>query len=224
MVQLGQRRSDRDALARADLAGGDAEGAFADASGDAGDGLRVGGVPVQNRGGQVLAERHPCEPLVRRQFVCRGSLSLSKQAIVSSRSAAACPALGWKRTANRRLCGHSDDQVACALVTDHAKTGLVDVLAHVVNCDHDGEEPDLSGGRRVEYVVTGIRGALVDAHAVDGPARTYVSPAAVLAQNLKTEVGSLLGCHFSCRVVPGNPGTFFVDFQMTPEPDDQALA
>lgn len=109
-------------------------------------------------------------------------------------------------------------------MTDHPKTGLGDVLAHVVNCDHEGEEPDLSGGRRVEYVVTGIRGALVDACAVDDPANKYVSPAAVLAQNLKTEVGSLLGCHFSCRVVPGNPGTFFADFQMTPEPGAQAFA
>jgi hypothetical protein len=103
-------------------------------------------------------------------------------------------------------------------MSDHPKTGMGDVLAHVVNCDHDGEEPDLSGGRRVEYVVTGIRGALVDAHAVDDPTKTYVSSAAALAQNLRTEVGSLPGCHFSCRVVPDNPGTFFVDFQMTPEP------
>ncbi|MCX5235045.1 hypothetical protein OG824_07365 [Streptomyces prunicolor] len=55
-------------------------------------------------------------------------------------------------------------------------------------------------------------------HAVDDPTKTYVSSAAALAQNLRTEVGSLPGCHFSCRVVPGNPGTFFVDFQMTPEP------
>ncbi|MGW0211867.1 hypothetical protein ACWDZ8_41230 [Streptomyces sp. NPDC003233] len=109
-------------------------------------------------------------------------------------------------------------------MTDQPKTGLSDVLAHVMNCDHDGEEPDLSGGRRVEYVVTRIRGALVDAHAVDDPTNKYVSPAAALAQNLKTEVGSLLGCHFSCRVVPGNPGTFFVDFQTAPEPGTQAFA
>ncbi|MGW7261581.1 hypothetical protein [Streptomyces sp. NPDC054834] len=109
-------------------------------------------------------------------------------------------------------------------MTDQPKTGLGDVLAHVMNCDHDGEEPDLSGGRRVEYVVTGIRGALVDAHAVDDPTNKYVSSAAVLSQNLKTEVRSLLGCHFSCRVVPGNPGTFFVDFRMVPEPGAQAFA
>lgn len=99
-------------------------------------------------------------------------------------------------------------------MSDHPKTGLSGVLAHVVNCDHEGEKPDLSSGRRVEYVVTRVRGALVEAHAVDDPTNKCVTPAAVLAQNLKTEVGSLLGCHFSCRVVPGNPGTFFVDFQM----------
>ncbi|WP_051813432.1 hypothetical protein [Streptomyces sp. NRRL S-340] len=106
-------------------------------------------------------------------------------------------------------------------MSDHPKTGLGDVLAHVVNCDHEGEEPDFSGGRRVEYVVTGIRGALVDAHAVDDPTNKYVTPADVLSQNLETEVGSLLGRRFSCRVVPGNPGTFFVDFQLAPEPGAQ---
>ncbi|MEU6895341.1 hypothetical protein ABZ934_26865 [Streptomyces sp. NPDC046557] len=72
--------------------------------------------------------------------------------------------------------------------------------------------------------MTGIRGALVDAHVVDDPTKKYVSSAAVLAQNLKTEVGSLLGCHFSCRVVPGNTGTFFVDFQRAPEPGAQESA
>jgi hypothetical protein len=109
-------------------------------------------------------------------------------------------------------------------MTDHPKASLADVLAHVANCDHDGEDPDLSGGRRVEYVVTGIRGALVDARAVDDPAKKYVSPAAVLAQNLRTEVGSLPGCRFSCRVVPGDPGTFYVDFRRIAGPDAQASA
>ncbi|MFI1979939.1 hypothetical protein [Streptomyces wedmorensis] len=107
-------------------------------------------------------------------------------------------------------------------MSDNPKTGLGDVLAHVVNCDHEGEEPDLSGGLRVEYVVTGIRGALVDAHAVDDPANKYVTSAAVLSQNLKTDVGSLPGLRFSCRVVPGNPGTFFVDFQLAPGPGSRA--
>ncbi|MER5524049.1 hypothetical protein ABT075_05455 [Streptomyces sp. NPDC002677] len=33
-----------------------------------------------------------------------------------------------------------------------------------------------------------------------------------------------LGLEDSCRVVPGNPGTFFVDFQLAPEPGAQASA
>ncbi|MEU3411970.1 hypothetical protein ABZ760_11945 [Streptomyces sp. NPDC006658] len=109
-------------------------------------------------------------------------------------------------------------------MSDHPKTGLGDVLAHVVNCDREDEEPDLRGGRRVAYVVTGIRGALVDAHAVDDPTNKYVGSAAVLSQNLEIEVGSLHGRHFSCRVEPGDPGTFFVDFQTAPEPGAQASA
>lgn len=48
VVQLGQRGSDRDGLARADLSGDHSQGAFADAPGDPVDGLQVGGVPVQH--------------------------------------------------------------------------------------------------------------------------------------------------------------------------------
>src|SRR6266568_1826583 len=47
-----------------DFAGDDADGAFGDAPGDAGDGLVVGGVPVQHAGGEVAAEGHAGEPVV----------------------------------------------------------------------------------------------------------------------------------------------------------------
>src|SRR6266568_4839193 len=52
-----QGGADGDGLAGADLAGDDADGAFGDAPGDAGDGFVVGGVAVQHAGGQVAADR-----------------------------------------------------------------------------------------------------------------------------------------------------------------------
>ncbi|MEU6512156.1 hypothetical protein [Streptomyces sp. NPDC046942] len=78
VVQLRERRPNRDGLARADLAGDHSEGAFADAPGDPGDGLCVGRVPVQHRGRQVPAERHAREAPVRGQFANQCPSILSK--------------------------------------------------------------------------------------------------------------------------------------------------
>ncbi|MFE9454389.1 hypothetical protein [Streptomyces sp. NPDC006739] len=68
----------RDGLAHADLAGEHSDGALADAPGDPGDGLRVGGVPVQHRARQVLAEWHAREASVCGQFVYQCPSILSK--------------------------------------------------------------------------------------------------------------------------------------------------
>ena len=75
-VQAGQCGADGDGLAGADLAGDHADAAFADAPGDAGDGLVVGGVAVQHARGQVAAERHAGEPVVGLQFSIIGVLDL----------------------------------------------------------------------------------------------------------------------------------------------------
>jgi excisionase family DNA binding protein len=56
-------------LTMADLTGDDADGAFADAPGDAGDGFVVGGVPVQHAGCQITAEGHPAEPVMGLQLL-----------------------------------------------------------------------------------------------------------------------------------------------------------
>ena len=68
-VQAGQDGADRGGLAGPDFACDDADRAFADAPGDAGDGLVVGGVAVQHARGQVAAERHPGEPVVGLELV-----------------------------------------------------------------------------------------------------------------------------------------------------------
>jgi hypothetical protein len=58
---------DGDGFPGADLTGDDAEGVLIDAPGDPGDGFTVPGVAVQHARGQVPAERHLGEPVVRLQ-------------------------------------------------------------------------------------------------------------------------------------------------------------
>jgi hypothetical protein len=61
-VQRGERRTDRDGFAGADLAGDHADAAFGDAPADAGNGFAVAGVTVQHARCQVAAERGVGEP------------------------------------------------------------------------------------------------------------------------------------------------------------------
>ena len=63
-VQAGEGGADGDGLAGADLAGDDAQAAFADAPVDAGDGFGVGAVAVQHLRRQRLAERGVGESVV----------------------------------------------------------------------------------------------------------------------------------------------------------------
>ncbi len=68
-VPGGEGGAQGDGLARADLAGDDAEGVLADAPGELGGGLGARGVAVQHAGCQVAAEGHPGEPVVGLEFV-----------------------------------------------------------------------------------------------------------------------------------------------------------
>jgi hypothetical protein len=58
---------DGDGFPGADLTGDDAEGVLVHAPGDPGDRFTVAGVAVQHARGQVPAERHLGEPVVRLQ-------------------------------------------------------------------------------------------------------------------------------------------------------------
>jgi excisionase family DNA binding protein len=59
-------------LTMTDFACDHADGALADAPGDAGDGFVVGGVAVEHAGGQVAAERHAGESVVGLELVDHG--------------------------------------------------------------------------------------------------------------------------------------------------------
>ena len=74
LVESGQRGSQGDGFAGADLAGEHAEGALLDAPGDAGGGLVMGVVAVQHAGGEFAAERHAGEAVVGLQVSDHGGL------------------------------------------------------------------------------------------------------------------------------------------------------
>ncbi|GAA2001247.1 hypothetical protein [Catenulispora subtropica] len=103
-------------------------------------------------------------------------------------------------------------------MSDRPKIGLSEVLAQVVACDHDGYEPDLSGGRRVEYVVIAVRGVFAHAQAVDGSDDKHRENAEILARKFKVDVEALPGHRFSYRVVPAEHGKFMVDFELVGGP------
>ncbi len=93
----------------------------------------------------------------------------------------------------------------------------------MVSCDHDGYEPDLSDGRRVEYVVTAVRRAFAHAHAVDDPNDKHRELADVLARKFKVGIETLPGRRFSYRVVPAEHGKFMVDFELVGGPEAQVV-
>lgn len=105
-------------------------------------------------------------------------------------------------------------------MTDRPKTGLPEVLAHLMSSDHDDEAPDLSGGRRVGYVITGFFGDRVLAHAVGNPDdKVRHLRADVLALKFKVDIDELPGHRFAYRVVPSeHGGQFMVDFEVVREP------
>ncbi|MEW2318778.1 hypothetical protein [Streptomyces bauhiniae] len=57
---------------------------------------------------------------------------------------------------------------------------------------------DTSAGERVEYVVVGLRGALVHFRAVEDASRTDRTVATGLGESLGVEPAELPGCRFTC--------------------------
>ncbi|MGW0782118.1 hypothetical protein [Streptomyces sp. NPDC002913] len=91
---------------------------------------------------------------------------------------------------------------------DDVRCGL---CGQAVNARHEQhhEESVVSAGRRVEYVVIGLRGANALYHAADEPSRTGKMGAADLAQVLRVELSDLPGRHYTCWERPGDYGGVF---------------
>ncbi|WP_328904168.1 hypothetical protein OHR86_33130 [Streptomyces sp. NBC_00441] len=85
------------------------------------------------------------------------------------------------------------------------------LCGQVMNARHEQhhQEPAVSAGRRVEYVVTGLRGAHALYHAADEPSRIRKTGAADLAKALGVELPGLPGRRYTCWEVPGEYGGVF---------------
>ncbi|MBM7443228.1 hypothetical protein [Streptomyces sp. HB132] len=91
---------------------------------------------------------------------------------------------------------------------DDLRCGLCGQAANARHEQHH-EEPVASAGRRVEYVVIGLRGANALYHAADEPSRTRKTDAADLATALGVELPDLPGRHYTCWEMPGEYGGVF---------------
>ncbi|MER6678665.1 hypothetical protein [Streptomyces sp. NPDC000983] len=91
---------------------------------------------------------------------------------------------------------------------DGLRCGL---CGQVMNARHEQhhEEWAVSAGRRVEYVVIGLRGAHALYQAADEPSRTRKTHAADLAKALGVDLPGLPGRHYTCRETPGEYGGIF---------------
>lgn len=81
----------------------------------------------------------------------------------------------------------------------------------------DGHSADRHGaedGRRVEYVVVGRRGGLVEVRQADVEARIRKTDASMLALNLGVDESTLVGRRYSCWVVPDEYGFTRSDFRL----------
>ncbi|MFJ5548522.1 hypothetical protein [Streptomyces sp. NPDC093225] len=77
------------------------------------------------------------------------------------------------------------------------------------------EEPQVGGGRRVEYVVVEIRGATAHYQAADDSSGTFKTGADFLSRELGIDQADLLGRHYSCWVTPTEYGVIENRFELS---------
>lgn len=70
-------------------------------------------------------------------------------------------------------------------------------------------------GKRAEYVVVELRGAIAHYRAADDPARTFKTAAGGLAKELGIDEPDLLGCRYTCWVEPAEHGVIRSDFRLS---------
>ena len=75
------------------------------------------------------------------------------------------------------------------------------------------ERSTREAGRRIHYVVGGVRGGIAVFHPAADPEKLHRTDAAALAMQLKVDLTELVGQRFSCWVAPAEYGVFRSDFQ-----------
>lgn len=74
--------------------------------------------------------------------------------------------------------------------------------------------PSTETGRRIEYVIVGLRGEIAHYQAAVNPATVYRTVAAGLAMQLGIDGAELVGRRFSCWVTPAQYGVFRSDYRL----------
>jgi hypothetical protein len=74
-------------------------------------------------------------------------------------------------------------------------------------------EESANPGAWIEYMVTGIRGVYADVQNVLDPSDTDRLTARILAINLKTDIESLTGLHYTCYVTRNEYGITNTNFR-----------
>jgi hypothetical protein len=73
--------------------------------------------------------------------------------------------------------------------------------------------PAVGAGRRIEYVIVGVRGEIARYQAAADPSTVYRTVAADLATQLGIDAADLVGRRFSCWVTPAQHGVVRSDYR-----------
>lgn len=80
--------------------------------------------------------------------------------------------------------------------------------------EQNHEESVVGAGRRVEYVVVELRGAIAHCRTAEEPSRTSRTGAADLAKYLGIDLPDLLGRHYTCWETPTEYGVIRGGFEL----------
>ncbi|MFD8034458.1 hypothetical protein ACFV3F_38120, partial [Streptomyces sp. NPDC059717] len=97
---------------------------------------------------------------------------------------------------------------------EHVRAPLPPAKPHVTGLqDNFAGTLGMSAGRRVEYVVVALRGAIAHCQAVDDPSRTSKTGADLLAKQLGIDLPDLLGRRYTCWETPTEYGVIRNGFE-----------
>lgn len=109
---------------------------------------------------------------------------------------------------------HVSDTGEAGASREAADCGICGHPLHDRHRSGDAAHPATRAGRRVEYVVAGLRGAFANCQEVGNPSKTFRTMASGLAQELGVDEASIVGQHFSYWVEPAEYGVVRSDLQL----------
>lgn len=116
------------------------------------------------------------------------------------------------KAAARKACSRKPYDSAMDAAKDDLRCGL---CGQVMDAEHEQnhDESGMSAGRRVEYVVVALRGAIAHCQVADDPSRTSKTGADLLAKQLGIDLPDLLGRRYTCWETPTEYGVIRNGFE-----------